>query len=217
MAGMRVTEPPEKEFACPFCFPKIWLTSVLCSLPDVNPVTSDNLWTRPRVHECIKYPRDVLVFCTLETYVGYCQVQIEDADCNNTASTPNYKFHQFSCLPIRPWIAPWTFQKTTAVIISLVKSWLALLYLGDTITFLQAAQGHIRQVRTVLLHLHVEAVTLILEKCSFYEGIDYTLGHVLRSARLALTFNRTEMTHDLKVLPTVVSELKSFNALLSVY
>lgn len=99
--------------------------------------------------------------------------------------------------------APWTFQRTMHIILSLAKGQHAMVNLDDIIIFSKSSDKHIDNVRKVLTLLNDAAAAQKL-KCAIFSPIADYLGNVMRSRCLAASSNAIQVIAGFQTLSNIL-------------
>lgn len=119
----------------------------------------------PCMDKCIDFPGKAAIFSPLDANSGYCKIEIEEADRDETAFTSHHGLYQFIRMPFELRNAPDTFQRTMGVILSTLLWKCAIIYLDDIVIFSKSPQEHIGHVKTMLTLLRNASVAMDSKKC----------------------------------------------------
>lgn len=174
----------------------------------LNSITAGDSNPMLVMNDCTDSLGDALNFSTLGENPSIWQVEVDDADHDNTSFTSHCGLLIFSKVSFELLSAPGTFRGPMDVILSLIKWQLALVQLDDIITFSQNADEHKSHVHTVLSltqslrHNECQEVRVSTKKPDY-------LGHMIGPGRLEWADHSTRETCDLKT-PRDVTSLISF-------
>jgi Reverse transcriptase (RNA-dependent DNA polymerase) len=101
----------------------------------LNNLTKHDVYSLPRLDECIDSLGDAVVFSTLNANSGYWQVSVHPDDRDKTTFTCHVGTFRFKRMTFGLRNAPSTFQRAMDVILSGVRWQKYLCYLGDIIVF----------------------------------------------------------------------------------
>jgi len=182
----------------------------------LNERTVKDIYSMPRMDDCLDSFGDAMVFSTHHWNTGSRQIPVAAEDRDKTTFTSHMGLFGFLGLPFGLVNAPASCQRALDIILSGLRWQTCLVYLNDLIVFSWTVDDHIRHLREVLLLLGNAGVSLKPSKWHlFQEEVEY-LGHVVRPGQLLM--NQKNMKSLAQALPSRnQTELKSFLGMYNVY
>jgi len=126
----------------------------------LNLMTVKDVYTIPRMNECIESLGDARVLSTLDCNAGYRQIPVAEEDKHLTAFKCHSGAWQRVRLPCGLCNAPATFQRAMDMILAGVMWQICLVYLDDVIVFSRSPEDHLHHLNEVLTRLGKAGVTL---------------------------------------------------------
>lgn len=93
-----------------------------------------------------------------------------------------------------------SFQQIMDVVLFSVKKKHALVYLDDIVIFPNTSAEHVDDGRSLLTLLQDAGVTFKRKTCELFTSSIERLGRVIRSRRLEISFNASDVVRDLMTL-----------------
>lgn len=122
------------------------------------------------------------------------KVEVDKQDRHKKAIKSPYGLSRFIRMRLGPKGAPETFQRTTEVILAIVKRQFAFIYSDDFTIFSNSPLEHVKHVREVLQGQSDVGGTLKPKKCSFCTDTVVYPSHIIGPCRLEVA------THTLAAL-----------------
>lgn len=166
--------------------------------------------------ECIFYLDEAAIFSTSNASSGYWDVEIGEADQDETACTSHHQLGRFICITLGLQNASKTSQSTMEAIFSTIKWRLARFYLNNITIFSRSPPEHKFHVRNILTFLRNAGVTFEFRNVDFFtKTIDY-LGYVSRPRRIEIASPAKNVISGLQA-PTNLKNLLFFLVLFNVF
>jgi len=217
MLDLGVLEPSDAEWSFPVVVvPKPGGHFRFCAdYRRLNERTVKDVYSIPRMDDCLDSLGDATVFSTLDCISGYWQIPVAAEDRDKTTFTSHTGLIMFLRIPFGLVNAPASFQRALDIILSGLRWKTCLVYLNDVIVFSWTVDDHIRHLREVLL-LEKTGVSLKPSKCHLFQQEVGYLGHVVRPGQLLVNQeNIKSLAQELP--PRTQTELKSFLGMCNLY
>jgi hypothetical protein len=182
----------------------------------LNNLTERDVYSLPRLDECIDILGGAVVFSTLNANSGYWKVSMHPDDCDKTTFTCHVSTFRFKRMLFGLRNAPSTFRCGMDFILSIVRWRKCLCYLDDIILFSSSIKSHVEDLDKVLSLLREAGVSLRLDKCHFFcRSVNY-LGHVIEPGKLSVQATKVDTILKAK-LPRKKTELRALLGTFNVY
>ena len=109
---------------------------------------------------------------------GYWQVEVHPSDREKTAFSTGRGLWQFKVMPFGLCNAPATFERLMEKVFAGLPLTVCLIYLDDILVPGRTFEGHIKNLRVVLLRLREAKLKLSPKKCDLFRREVKFLGHV---------------------------------------
>lgn len=137
------------------------------------------------------------------------QLEVEEPDRDKTKLTSYLVLSHFKPMPFGLQNPLATFPRAVGIILSRVKSRLALVYLDDVVVYSDTFQERKAPFKTVPNLLRNADVTLFVERCAFFKpSVDY-LGYIIRRENLEVAKAMCSAVQKAQP-PTTQTEFRSF-------
>lgn len=132
-----------------------------------------------RIDECIDTIDEMQYFNTIGAYSGYCKMNT----CKQNRHKTEFVFHAgtFQCIrmPFRLTNTPAGFPRALELTLTLFKWKTCFVYLNDVIISSNNVEYHFKHVADILTALRNAGVTLMIDKCYFFQQQVDNLGHMV--------------------------------------
>eukprot|EP00170_Pyropia_yezoensis_P001007 contig_4681_g1011 len=175
----------------------------------VNKMKVKDVYSIPRMDDCIDFLGDATLFSTPDCNAGYWQIPPADEDKDKTTFTGHMGLFRRKRISFGLTNALATFQRAIDIILSGLRWRTCLAHQEDIIVSSKTPAEHQEHLRQVLALLSKAAVTLKAEKCHLFQTEVEYLGHVLSPGELRVNEKNIKALRQARQ-PKTQTELKSF-------
>lgn len=162
----------------------------------LNAITVKNRHALPLISESLARLAGARIYTKLDLRDAYHRIRIRKGDEWKTAFRTRYGHFEYRVMPFGLANAPATFQSyVNKALVGLIDVCLVV-YLDDILIFSQDAEGHVRDVRTVLQRLREWNLYAGLEKCTFHTTQVEFLGFIVSNKGVAMDDTRVATIRD---------------------
>ena len=218
MATEGVIEPSSSPWASPIVLvkKKDGTTRFCVDYRKLNSVTRKDSYPLPRIDDTLEALSGATWFSTLDLKSGYWQVEVHPSDREKTAFSTGRGLWQFKVMPFGLCNAPATFERLMEKVLAGLPLTVCLIYLDDILIPGRTFEGHIHNLRTVLLRLREAKLKLSPKKCVLLQRQVKFLGHIVSEAGVATDPEKLQAVKDWP-RPSNITEVRRFLGLCSIY
>lgn len=182
----------------------------------LNAQTIPDIYTLPRMDDCLDNLGNANIFTTLDANRGYWKIPITTEDSAKTTFITQVGTYRYIRMPFSLQNAPVRFQRTLDIILSGVRWQTCLVYLNNVIIFSRDEMDHVQHVDALFQLLKQAGFTLKVNKCSWFQPRVNYLEHVVMPGKLAISAGGTKTIAGAE-FPRDTTQPKSFLSACNVY
>jgi len=147
-------------------------------------MTVKDLYSLPKIDDCIDSLRDAASFPTMDANSGYWQMKIREKDRPTTAFVAHNVTYQYTRMFFGLTNTSASFKRVLDMRLTKSKRKTCLIYLDEIIVYSNSIEDHIRHIHEVLQALKKGGVKLNIEKSKFFTiKVEY-LRNIIKSRKL---------------------------------
>jgi len=182
----------------------------------LNDIKVPDSYSLPYIDEIFDNLGGAEIFSTLHLFSGYHQILLDGDSVDKTCFTTKYGSFVFKVMPFGLCNAPATSQREMNKILFDLIGVCVYVFIDDVLIFSKTPEEHVKHLILVLDIFENFNLKINIEKCQFMREEVHVLGHVISKEGLK-TDDKKVMAIKNKVIPTNVSELKSFLGAIGYY
>ncbi|GAB0086702.1 Zinc finger, CCHC-type [Sergentomyia squamirostris] len=144
---------------------------------DLNEITRRDLFPMPNIEEKLNMLHGKTVFCVLDLFSGYYQVEIEEASRHLTAFITPSGHYEFVRMPFGLTNAPSVFLRLMARVAEGLEEKGVIVFMDDVLIASTSLDECIETLQVFMERLREANLTLNLDKCKFFQTSVTYLGH----------------------------------------
>ena len=213
-----VIEPSNSPWASPIVLgtKKDGTTRFCVDYRRLNDVTVKDVYSLPRVDECLDALAGSEWFSCMDLNSGFWQIMVEPEDQMRTAFATSQGLYQFKVMPFGLVNAPSSFQRLMENVLRGIKWVESLLYMDDIITPGSSVQKSLSRLENVFKRLKEANLKLKPSKCIFFQRSVNFLGHVVSKEGVQTSPDKIQAVVDWPI-PKNAKQVRSFLGLASYY
>ena len=145
----------------------------------LNAVTSKDHFPLPFIDQLLERVSGHPLYCFLDWYLGYFQIEFAPGDQENTTFTCPFGTYAYRRMPFYLWNAPATFQRCMLSIFSDMVERIMEVYMNDITVYEGDFEECLTNLKAVLHRCIEKNLVLNWEKCHFMVNQGIVLGHVI--------------------------------------
>lgn len=145
----------------------------------LNSVTKNEIYSLPRIDDCLDSLAGKTYFSTLDMASGYFQVPMKKEDKEKTSFTSYHGQYQFTRMAFGLVSAPSTYQRMMDTVLAGLKWQCLAVYIDDVIIHSKSFEEHIKDISATLTRLNEANIQIKSSKCEFFKKEVKYLGHLV--------------------------------------
>ncbi|GFV14198.1 retrovirus-related Pol polyprotein from transposon opus [Trichonephila clavipes] len=182
----------------------------------LNIVTKKDVYPLPRIDDTLDCLKGANFFSSMDLRSGYWQIEIDEADREQTAFITPEGLYEFKVMPFGLCNAPAIFERMMDNLLRHFKWTMCLCYLDDIIVFSETFEDHLIRLRLVLKCLQEAGLKLNSKKCLFAAQEVKILGHLVSSNGVRPDPDKIKAVRSFPT-PKNIHDIRSFLGLCSYF
>ena len=182
----------------------------------LNKVTKNEIYSLPRIDDCIDSLAGKSYFSTLDAASGYWQVPMAEEDKAKTAFTTYFGQYQFNRMAFGLITAPATYQRMMDTVLAGLKWQCLAVYLDDVLIHSRTFDEHLKDIAATLSRFKEANIQMKSSKCNFLSQEIKYLGHLVGKNGIKANPEKIQKIKDW-LLPKTAAEVQSFLGLAGYY
>ncbi|GBN57291.1 Retrovirus-related Pol polyprotein from transposon 297, partial [Araneus ventricosus] len=182
----------------------------------LNKITKRDVYPLPRIDDTLVFLRKAQYFSSMDLYMGYWQIEVDEADREQTAFVTSEALYEFKVMAFGSCNAPATFERAMDNLLRHLEWQMCLCYPDDIVVFSQTFPEHLERLCCVLRCIQEAGLILNPKKCLFGAKEFKILGHLVSGEGIKPDPDKIKAVQDFPT-PKNIQDVKSFLGLCSYY
>jgi hypothetical protein len=170
----------------------------------------------PRIQQIMETLHEAQYFTVLDLLHGFYNLEIDENDREKTAFSTHDGHWEFIRLPMGLKNSPSIFQRLMQIVLSGCLGSYAFIYIDDILIHSKTAEGHLRDLTTILQRLKRAGLRIKASKCQLFKTEVEYLGFLTGRAGLKVNPRKMEAITNFP-RPTKVRDVQAFLGLIGYF
>ena len=157
----------------------MWVSTWCVDYRAINALTIKDVFPLPLVDECLDTLAGNIWYSKLDANSAYWQVKIKPEDCSKTAFITKYGLFEFARMAFGLCNSPATYARVINLVLRGLNWKVVLDFLDDILVLGNDFEGHLANLRAVLVRFREYGLKLKPKKCELFQKEVEFLGRVV--------------------------------------